>query len=190
LRKLILVSSGLLFMIAAGGLVLIGSGEGDNMFVIMSSAAVPFLFTAYWNFFSVYYENRTNSSEGYFTYKSVSNTGIGVLYNKAIVVPFFLVLFGAAAIAVLTSFLVLNSSTEDAAIAAAGAGFLYSLVITIYFTIKICRGLKDENTLRTEKSADNTGFKIAFFFASFATLGLFPLIYFSVKYLKKKDANH
>jgi len=186
LRKLILVSCGLLFTIIAAGLVLIGSGNEDNMLIIMSSAAVPFLFTTYWNFYSVYYERRTHLSDGHFTFKGASTAGIGVFYNKVIAVPFFLVLFGSISFAIVTAFLALERGTEDAAMAVAGAGFLYSLIITIHYTFKICRRLKDGNNHQTEKSADDSGFKIAFFFASIATLGIFPLIYFIIRSFRKK----
>ncbi len=153
---------------------------------MLSAAAVPFLFTAYWNFYSVYYEGRINSREGYFTYKGIGTVGVGAFYNKVIAVPFFLVLFGSVALAITSAFLVSNRSTEDIAIAIAGAGFLYSLIVTIYFTIKIGRGIKSGDTAKVENNSDDAGFKIAFFFASVATLGLFPLAYFIIKAVRKR----
>lgn len=189
MRKFILLSSGLLFIIVAAGLVLIGSGEGNSMFIIMSSAAVPFLFTGYWNVFSVYFESKANLSGEYFTFKENGKAGIGVFYNKVIAVPFFLVLFGSACLAIITSFFALSPSTEDAAVTSAGAGSLYSLIITIYYTKKICRGAKDPNTHQAENPAGDNGLKIALFFAGIATLGLLPLVYYVYKSIKgKKDA--
>ena len=186
MRKFIFLSSGILFIAVAALLVLIGSGEKDNMLIMLSAAAVPFLFTAYWNFYSVYYEGRKNTAEGHFTYKGIGNAGVGAFYNKVLAVPFFLVLFGSVALAITTGFLASNRSTEDTAIAAAGASFLYSLIITIYFTIKIGKGIKGDESALMERSANDTGSRIAFFFASVATLGLFPLVFFVVRSIRKK----
>lgn len=186
MRKFIFLSSGILFLLIAAILVLIGSGEKDNMLIMLSAAAVPFLFTAYWNFYSVYYESSINTPEGHFTYKGIGNAGVGAFYNKVIAVPFFLVLFGSVALAITAAFMASNRSTEDIAIVMAGAGFLYSLIITIYFTIKIGKGIKGDESALLEKSANDTGSRIAFFFASVATLGLFPLVFFIVKSLRKK----
>ena len=186
MRKFIFLSSGILFLAIAVFLVLIGSGEKDNMLIMLSAAAVPFLFTAYWNFYSVYYEGRINTSEGYFTYKGNGNAGVGAFFNKVIALPFFLVLFGSVALAIASAFLASNRSTEDIAIAAAGAGFLYSLIITIYFTVKIGKGIKGDESALLERSANDTGSRIAFFFASVATLGLFPLVFYVVKSIRKK----
>lgn len=186
MRKFVFISSGILFLLIAAGLVIIGSGEKDNMPIILSAAAVPFLFTAYWNFYSVYYEGRINSSEGHFTYKGIGTVGVGAFYNKVIAVPFFLVLFGSVALAIAAAFVASNRSMEDISIAVLGISFLYSLTLSIYFTIKIGRGIKSGDTAKVESSADVTGFKIAFFFASVATLGLFLLVYFIVKTIRKK----
>lgn len=173
-------------MIIAAGLIIIGSGDKDNIFIIVSAAAVPFLFTAYWNFYSVYFEKRMDSDGNFFTYKGIGSSGIGVFYHKIIAVPFFLVLFGSVSLAIFTSFLAVNHSTEDISLVTLGASVLYSLVITIYFSNKICNGNQKDNSLKAESKADDLGFKIAFFFASVATLGLFPLVYFIIKAIRKK----
>lgn len=173
-------------MIIAAGLIIIGSGDKDNIFIILSAAAVPFLFTAYWNFYSVYYEKSMDSGGNFFTYKGFGTSGIGVFYHKIIAVPFFLVLFGSVSLAIVTSFLAVNHNTEDISLVTLGASVLYSLVITIYFSNKICNGNQKDNSLNSENKADDFGFKIAFFFASIATLGLFPLVYFIIKAIRKK----
>jgi hypothetical protein len=156
------------------------------MFIVLSAAAVPFLFTAYWNFYSVIYEKSMNRDESYFMYKGLGVAGITVFYHKLISVPFFLVLFGSVSLAIVTSFLAVNRNTEDISLVTLGASVLYSLVITIYFSKKIWSGDKIDKSLIAENNVDDTGFKIAFFFASVATLGLFPLIYFIVKSIRKK----
>lgn len=186
MRKFLFISSGILFLLIAAGLVIIGSGEKDNMLIMLSAAAVPFLFTAYWNFYSVYYERRINTSEGYFTYKGNGIAGAGAFYNKVIAVPFFIILFGSVALAITAAFLASNRTTEDIAIAALAISLLYSLTVSVCFTIKIGRGIKGGDTAKVENSSDETGFKLAFFFASVATLGLFPLVYFIIKSLRKK----
>ena len=186
MRKFVFISSGILFLLIAAGLVIIGSGEKDNMPIILSAAAVPFLFTAYWNFYSVYYEGRINSSEGHFTYKGIGTVGVGAFYNKVIAVPFFLVLFGSVALAIAAAFVASNRSTENVSFAVLALSFLNSLTLSIYFTIKIGRGIRSGDMAKVENTSDDAGFKIAFFFASVATLGLFPLVYFIIKAIKKK----
>jgi hypothetical protein len=186
LRKFIFLSSGILFLAIAALLVLIGSWERDNMLIMLSAAAVPFLFTAYWNFYSVYYEGRINTASGHFSYKGIGTVGFGAFYNKVIAVPFFLVLFGSVALAITAAFLASNRSTEDVSFAVLALSFLYSLTLSIYFTIKIGRGIRSGDTAKVENTSDDAGFKIAFFFASVATLGLFPLVYFIIKAVRKK----
>jgi len=175
-----------LFLLIAGGLIFIGSGESDSMLVMLSAAAVPFIFTAFWNFYSVYYERRVKSTDGFYTYKGTGNAGIGVFYNKVVSVPFFLILFGSAAMAIAASFLVSNRSTSDLAIVVLALSFLYSLAVTLYFIITIGKSFKSGNIDKIESPVDDFGVKIAFFFASVATLGLFPLVYFFLKSKRKK----
>lgn len=172
-------------MLVAAGLIIIGSGEKDNMFIMLSSAAVPFLFTSYWNFYSVFYEKSNNSDGNYFTFKGSGTAGIGVFYHKLIAVPFFLVLFGSVSLAIVTSFLAVNRNTEDISLISLGASVVYSLVISIYFSKKICNLNQKDNSMKSENISDDTGFKIAFFFASIATIGLFPLVYFIIKSARK-----
>lgn len=186
MRKFIFISSGILFLLVAAGLVIIGSGDSDNMLIMLSGAAVPFLFSAYWNLYSVYFEGKTNSSGEYFTYKGTGTAGIGAFYNKVIVVPFFLILLGSIAFAIITAILASSRATEDISVAILCASVLYSLLLTIYFTFKIGREFKNVENVQKESSADELGFKIAFFFASIATLGVFPLVYFMIKLAMKK----
>lgn len=186
MRKFLFISSGVLFLLIAAGLILVGSGEKDNMLIILSAAAIPFFFTAYWNFYSVYYEGKIRSDEGVFTYRGGGSAGVGVFFNKVIAVPFFLVLFGSVAFAIASAFLASSRATEDFSIAVLCASVLYSLILTIYFTLKIGRETNNSESVQTEKTADELGFKVAFFFASVATLELFPLVYFFLKSVRKK----
>ena len=186
MRNFIFISSGVLFLLIAGVLIFIGSGENDSMLVMLSAAAVPFIFIAFWNIYSVYYERRVNSTDGFYTYKGAGNAGIGVFYNKVISIPLFLILFGSAALAIAASFLASNRSTFDFAVVVLALSILYSLAVTLYFIITIGKSFKSENTAQTESPADDFGFKVAFFFASVATLGLFPLVYFLLKSKRRK----
>ncbi len=181
MRKFILISSGILFILAAAGSIIIGAGEKNRIFIILSGMSIPFLFTAYWNIYTVWYENKTGANDEYFTFKEPSGAGIGVFYNKVTVIPFFLILFGSAVLAIITAFLGMNSSTEDISIAVLCMSFVYSLSLTLYFTFRIGRGLNGNAEVSHEISADELGFKIAYFFASIATLGLFPLVHRIVK---------
>ncbi|HWA05592.1 MAG TPA: hypothetical protein VG961_03515 [Ignavibacteria bacterium] len=186
MRKLIFISSGILFLLTASGLVFIGAGEKDSMFITLSAAAVPFLFTAYWSFFSVYFEKHFSPSAEYFTYSAAGSAGIGAFYHKVIALPLFLVLFGSAALCIACAFLAFDRSSEDFSIIMLAISVLYSLSITLYYSAKIVKNFRKEEYTVTVNSKDGQGIKIAFFFASVATLGLFPLIYFLYKTIKKQ----
>lgn len=186
MRKVIFITSGLLFILIAAALIITGSGESDSFFITLSAAAVPFLFTSYWSFYSVYYENRINYSNEYFTATAAGKASIGVFYHKNITIPFFLVLFGSAVFAIITAFLA-SGSSEDIAALLLALSILYSLFVTVFFTVKIGKGLNVSSAESVENSSDELGFKIAFFFASVATLGLFPIIYIIKKSVRKKE---
>jgi hypothetical protein len=188
LRKFIYLSSAVLFLLTGIGLIVIGIGEKDSMMIGLFAASIPFIYTAYWNFFSYHIENQTGSNGEYFTYNNAGSRGIGISYNKTTVVPFFLVLFTSVSLAIATFFLAVNRSTEDIAIGSLCLSFLASTIITIYFTKRINKALNKSNLngnieskVNVENVNDDIGFKIAFFFASVATLGLFPLVYFIIK---------
>lgn len=100
--------------------------------------------------------------------------------------PLFLVLFGSAAFAIIIAFLAMNSSTEDISIGVLILSFLYSTVLTVVFTKRIGKSLRSPEEVAVQKEND-FGVKLAFFFASVATLGLFPLVYFLYKYLSRKN---
>ena len=189
MRNLIYVSSAVLFLLVAAGLIIIGSGEKDSMMIGLFAMSIPFMFVSYWNFYSYRFEKITGSNGEYFTYGNIAGAGAGISYNKTTVVPFFLVLFISAALGITTFLLAANRSTEDIAIGTLALSFLLSLIITIYFTGRINKALtksKINPEINNNPAAvnDDIGFKIAFFFASVATLGLFPLVYFIVKKLR------
>lgn len=186
MRVFLLVSSGILFLVAAAALIIIGSGEKDSMFIIMAGFSIPFIFTAYWNFYSVIFERKQNVNEGHFTVKAAGYYSIGALYHSAISVPFFLVLFGSAALAITIAFLSANNSTEDIGFALLILSFTYSTALTVYYSIRIGKPAHnpEENNKQNER---DFSFKVAFFFASVATLGLFPLVYFVYRSIRKKS---
>lgn len=187
MRKLIFISSGILFVCVAAVLVIIGAGEKDNIMIIMSGMAIPFLFVGFWNIYSVFYEKRfvsAETSDDYFTYRAGLTTyGVGAFYNKKIIVPVFIILFGTVVCAIGNSFLVSSRSTEDIGIAVLIFSFLYALVLTIYFLKQLNKEIKESDG-QTQSNIDDIGFKVAFFFATVATLGLFALGWWIYKKLK------
>ncbi len=187
MRKFLFISSGILFFCIGAALIIIGAGDNDSMFISLSGASIPFLFTAFWNIYSVYYEKKTGSDNAYFIYDSPTSIGIGAFYNKAIAIPFFLVLFGSVALAITTALLAANRSTEDIAIVTLSLSFLYSLIVAVYFTRRFRREIKGVYEDANKNTNEVLGFKIAFFFASVATVGVFPLVYYIVKALKKNS---
>ncbi len=193
-RKIILISSAALFLLIGAGLIIIGSGEKDSMMISLFSASIPFIFISYWNFFTYRFEKIIGSDGQYFTYGNSMQGGIGVTYNKTTVVPFFLILFISVSLAIITFFLAANRSTDDIAIGTLILSFVSSLIITIYFTVRIGKAMRTgkqsenaESIVDARNVNDDIGFKIAFFFASVATLGLFPLVYFIVKKIRNNN---
>ncbi len=188
MRNLIFVSSGILFIGAAVSLAVIGAGESDSMFLILLSMAMPFFFTGYWNLYQFFYERSAGSSGEYFSYKSTSGFGIGAFYNEAVIVPVFLIMFGQIVLAIGSAFLA--GEAEDAALVLTCISFIYGVILTIYFSIKISKQKKEtdgEISANEELTTDKIAIKVAFFFASVATLGLFPLVYFIVKGAKRSS---
>ena len=185
MRKIILTVSAFLFLFIAAALVIIGSGERDSTFIILCSAAVPFLFTSYWNFYSVFYEKRINYGNEYFISNTENSASVGVFYHKTISLPIFLILFGSVSLAIAAGLTAAAGNNEDIAAGLLALSFLYSFSITLFFSIKIKNRIKSDET-SPQVSDGETGFKIAFFFASIATLGLFPLVYFIIRLMKKK----
>lgn len=191
MRKFIFISTGIIFLLAATALIIIGTGEKDSLMLILFSASVPFIFTGYWNLFTLKFENNLSSGNEYFTYHSAGKFGAGAFYNRAVAVPVFLCMFTSVALAILTAFTAVNRSAEDIAYAFPAVSFSVCLFITIYFSGKINKALHlaAENTDPQDVN-DDAGIKIAFFFASIATLGLFPLGYFIYKGFKKNSSNN
>ena len=194
-RKFILLSSSFLFLAIGIALIIIGAGEKNSMMPGLFSASITFIFVSYWNFYSYRIEKIIGSDGEYFTYGNSFSGGIGISYNKTTVVPFFLVLFISVSLAIVTFFLAVDRSTEDFAVAAVILSFILSTIVTIYFSLRINRELKktdltdsidhqNPDSAREKdigKINDDIAVKIAFIFASVATLGLFPLLYFLVK---------
>jgi len=186
LRKFLFLSTGVLFLAAAAALIIIGTEEKDNIMLILFSMSVPLIFTAYWNLFTVYYEAKTLTANEYFTYRSVSGAGIGAFYNRQTVIPMFLSLFTSSVLAIINS-LVSNTKSEEIAVILLSLSFSACLVIAIVYTVKLNKSVNSEGDNENKSSnKDDAGFKIAFFFASIATLGLFPLGYYIYKALKKR----
>ena len=192
---MIILSSAVLFLLIGITLVIIASAEKDSMLTGLLSASVPFIFISYWNFYTYRFEKITGSDGNYFTYGNYLRGGVGISYNKTTVVPFFLVMFISTSLAIVTFFLAVNRSTEDFAVGTLGLSFLLSTFITVYFSLRIKNALQRvraqnnsasqsesiNNKDETRKINDEIAVKIAFIFASIATLGLFPLVYYIIK---------
>jgi hypothetical protein len=176
-------------------LIIIAFGEKDSMLITLLSASIPFISTSYWNFYTYRFEKITGSDSNYFTYGNYLRGGVGISYNNTTVVPFFLVMFISTSLAIVTFFLAVNLSTEDYAVGTLGLSFLLSTVITVYFSLRIKNALQRvlaqnnsasqsesiNNEDETRKINDEIAVKIAFIFASIATLGLFSLVYYIIK---------
>ena len=76
-------------------------------------------------------------------------------------------------------------SAEEFAVVLMAVSFAYALTVTIIYLIRLNRTTDAKEEAIQENSDDEFGFKVAFFFASLATLGLFALGYLVYKKLKK-----
>lgn len=151
MRNFIFISSGILFILISAGLVIIGSGEKDQFLIIISAMAIPFLFVGIWNLLQVFYESKAGVNRNeYFTYSSVSGAGMGAFYSKIVIVPVFVIMFGTVSIAILTGFLASNRSTEDISIIAVAVSFIFAVVITVVFVIRINRNLRESRNSLTD----------------------------------------
>ncbi|HJY65023.1 MAG TPA: hypothetical protein VJ455_12775 [Ignavibacteria bacterium] len=162
------------------------------MMINLFGMSIPFLFTGFWNVYNVFYEKKVNYSTEYFSWRKSTSLGIGAFYNPKIIVPVFIIMFGTTALAIAIAFLSSSKSTEDISIAVLPVSFAYGLVLTIYFLVKINRETKalisgDLTTHNPGNTTEDIGVKIAFFFASVATLGLFAIGWWIYKKLKHSD---
>lgn len=184
-RKIIFITSGILFVLISAGLIVIGTETDYKFGIVLYGMAVPFLLVGFWNLFSVVYERKYAMSNDYYTFKRSGDLsfGVGAFYNKDIVVPVFLILFGCAALAIATGFLV--NSADEVALALVGVSIVYGLTVTIIFLVKLNRKTAGPIESDEKKTDDEFAFRIAFFFASLATLGLFALGYYLYKKIRK-----
>lgn len=139
MRKFLLVSSGILFIVIAAALVILGISNEDEFLIIMPAIATPFLFIGYWNLYSVKYEKRVYSPNEYFVERSYSSAAVGVFYNREIAAPVFMILFSSAGLAILTAFLALNKTTEEISIGLPILSFLVCLIITMKYQVKLSK---------------------------------------------------
>lgn len=187
MRRFLFISSGILFICISAALVIAGAGEKDNILIILCGMAIPFLFIGFWNIYNVIYESKLNYGDEYFTYRSgLTSFGIGAFYNKKIIVPVFIILFTTVSLAIVNAFLASSKSTEDIAIAVLIFSFVFALSCTIYFLVKINK--EQKQPVSSKSDVDDIGFKVAFFFATVATLGLFALGWMIYKKIKNNQA--
>ncbi len=184
-RKIIFITSGILFVLISAVLIFIGMETDFKFGIVLYGMTVPFLLVGFWNLYSVVYERKYAQSSDYFTFKRSGELsfGVGAFYNKDIVVPVFLILFGCAAMAIVSGFLV--NSADEVALALVCISFVYGLTVTIIFLVKLNRKTVGTIVSNEKISSDEFAFRIAFFFASLATLGLFTLGYYLYKKFRK-----
>ena len=184
-RKIIFITSGILFILVSIGLIIAGADSNFKTGVVLSGMAIPFLFIGFWNLYSVVYERKFVARNEYYTFKGsgLFSWGAGAFYNKGVVLPVFIILFGCAAMGIATGFLVW--SAEEFAVVLMAVSFAYALTVTIIYLVRLNRTTDAKEEAIQENSDDEFGFKVAFFFASLATLGLFALGYLVYKKLKK-----
>ncbi len=138
-RNIIFFSSGVLFILIAGGLVAIGADQSDAFMMILIAMAIPFLFIGYWNIYNVFYEKKTGYSNEYFTSRSLTSASAGAFYNRKVIVPVFLIMFGTVAMAIGSAFLAMGKN-EEIAIALIAFSFVYALTLTIIFMVRLKKG--------------------------------------------------
>lgn len=137
MRKFLLSSSSILFLLISAFLITIGVQSGDTFLIITAAMAVPFLFISYWNLFSIYYEKKISYPGEHFTVKSVTARSIGLFYHKDIAVPVFFILFVSAALAITSAFLALNKGTEEIAALLPVLSFFICLFLTLRYSRRL-----------------------------------------------------
>lgn len=189
MRKFLFISSGILFIAAAVVLILAGIDEKGSYMLSYIASSIPFAAAAYWNFYTVFIESKIGSDAGYYTFKTPGNIGIAAQYSKHTVVPMVLSLIISISIAVICFFAA--AGKEEVLIIILGSVSLTAcLLLAIIYTARINKALyknQPEVIEDLSKSGDEEAFKIAFFFASVATLGLFAVGYYIYKALKNKS---
>jgi hypothetical protein len=135
-RNIIFFSSGVLFILISAGLVTIGADQSDAFMMITIAMAIPFLFIGFWNIYNVFYEKRTGYANEYFTSGSLTSASAGAFYNRKVIVPVFLIMFGTAVMAIGSAFLAMDKN-EEIAIVLVAFSFAYALTVTIIFMVRL-----------------------------------------------------
>lgn len=91
-------------------------------------------------------------------------------------------MFGTVSLSITGAFLGSSKHLSDFSWVILGTGFMFGLITTIYFLKKLRSNHPEQDDIETEM--DNTGVKVAVFFASIATFGLFYILW---RYIRKKQ---
>lgn len=186
-RKLMFISIGVLFIAIATALSILSIYEKEVMAINLLSISIPLLFTGLWNVIAGFGEKEGSDTNGDEVYesKSLTSSRITAYYNPRYAAPVVTIMFCSIALAIVTAFLSASKDTVDFSYAGLGVNFVVSLTLTIYFLRKL-KINKQLSAGEAREAENETGFKIAFFFASLATLGLFAIGYYIYKKINNK----
>jgi len=176
-RTSLIIFVGIVFIIAS--LVVIAAGIALGQVAIISMAN-PFLFTGIIILYSGIDERKIKNTEIVEPQKESGKIIYETHIGKRYTLPFFLILFGTIVMAIVGA--VLFFILPLVSILLLGINFLYGLILNIYFIKKL--GNKEKKQ-EVDQQMDELAFKVAFFFASLATGGLFAIGYLIYKKLKK-----
>jgi hypothetical protein len=178
-RSTVIISAGILFILAAIAMIIIGIALKEEIVAMLSAAGV-FLFTGIILLFSGIDALKFGRKEKAQIEKEFGRLAIQAEFNKRYMAAVFLILFGTLVLAITASILSL-SGFEEAGFVVLGICALYGLVLNLYFIVKLNN---KEQRKKIERQMDDLGYKIAFFFATLTTGGLFALGYLIYKKIK------
>ncbi len=177
-RPTLMKIGGILFIIVSIAVVLVSIFTGV---AAISPVACPFLFTGIIILYSGIDEARYGKAPIVEPQKEFGKITYEAQVGKRYVLPFFLILFGTVVLAIAGAILFI--AMPAIGIVLLSVNVLYGLILNIYFINKL---RKKEQRQEVDKQMDELAFKVAFFFASLATGGLFALGYLIYKKIKKK----
>jgi len=179
-RSTLMILGGTIFILAGIAVVIIAILI-DEEIIPMLSVASAVIFTGIIILFSGIDEKRIGKEEIVKPQKAFGKIIVEASFGKRYALPIFLILFGTVVLAIVSGILYL-SGNEEAGSVFFGISSVYGLVLNIYFIYRLSR-TKDKE--KTDKQMDELAWKVAFFFATLATGGLFAIGYLIYKKLKK-----
>lgn len=180
-RSTLMILGGAIFVLAGIAVIIIAVLIDEEIIPLLSAASAV-LFTGIIILFSGIDEKRLGKEEKVKPKVEFGKIIIEASFGKRYALPIFLILFGTVVLAIISGILYLSGSEEAGAVLFGVNGF-YGLVLNIYFIIKLSRR---KDMKKTDEQMDKLAWKVAFFFASLATGGLFALGYLVYKITKGK----